>query len=53
MKRKYKLPPVKRITICASEVVADAMKKKAYALKMPLSQLIRLAVTEYNPGVKK
>ena len=53
MKRKYKLPPVKRITICASEAVADAMKKKAYALKMPLSQLIRLAVTEYNPGVKK
>jgi len=53
MKRKYKLPPVKRITICASEVVADAMKKKAYALKMPLSQLIRIAVTEYNPGVKK
>ena len=53
MKRKYKLKPVKRITICASEAVADAMKKKAYALKMPLSQLIRLAVTEYNPGVKK
>ena len=53
MKRKYKLPPVKRITICASEAVADGMKKKAYALKMPLSQLIRIAVTEYNPGGKK
>jgi hypothetical protein len=53
MKRKYKLPPVKRITICASEAVADAMKKKAYALKIPLSQLIRIAVTEYNPEVQK
>ena len=53
MKRKYKLPPVKRITICASEAVAEAMKKKAYALRIPLSQLIRIAVTEYNPGVKK
>ena len=56
MKRKYKLPPVRRITICGSKVVMEALQQKAFAHNKTLSAFLREAGLAYNPvnvGVKE
>ena len=52
MKRKYKLPPVKRITICGSKAVMEALQQKAFAHNKTLSAFLREAGLAYNPEVK-
>mgnify|MGYP000945218733 CR=1 FL=1 len=52
MKRKYKLPPVKRITICGSKAVMEALQQKAYSHEKTLSAFLREAGLAYNPEVK-
>lgn len=49
MKRKYKLPPVVRVTICGSKAVMEGLKRKAFAHEMTLSDFLRKAGLEYNP----
>lgn len=52
MKRKYKLPPVKRITICGSKAVMEALQQKAYSHEKTLSAFLREAGLAYNPVVE-
>jgi len=52
MKRKYKLPPVVRVTICGSKAVMEALQQKAFAHNKTLSAFLREAGLAYNPIVE-
>ena len=52
-KNGRKLPPVKRVTICGSAVVMEALQLKAHSHEKTLSAFLREAGLAYNPEVKK
>ena len=52
MKRKYKLPPVVRVTICGPKAVMELIQLKAYRHNKTLSAFIREACINYNPIVE-